>query len=405
MILADWLLLALTTVLLLISLRSKIQDSMLWGAVVTPLASIVGSGFLVIVPLLGRTVGGKAAWAMLAIVIVAYAIGAILRFNIRNAEPLLATAHSADPIFLIERGSNMLLSVAYVVSVAFYIRLLAAFVFRGLGIESEIAVHVLTSGILGYIGVIGWRQGLHGLERLEKYSVTVKLCIIAALLAGFAFFDVGHSFDNSGLLKGSPSLWDTARALGGMLLVVQGFETSRYLGAEYSAKVRVHSMWAAQLLAAGIYLTFVILVTPLLHRLDFSATDETAIIDLVQGTAMVLPFMLIVAAIMSQFSAAVADTVGAGGLLEEETGQKLSSRIAYLLVTFLAIVLVWTANIFEIILLASRAFAAYYFAQALVAILVTGRLRTGVLRWGLQLLFALAAAGLLWIVIFATMVS
>ncbi len=405
MILADWLLLALTTVLLLISLRSKIQDSMLWGAVVTPLASIVGSGFLVIVPLLGRTVGGKAAWAMLAIVIVAYAIGAILRFNIRNAEPLLATAHSADPIFLIERGSNMLLSVAYVVSVAFYIRLLAAFVFRGLGIESEIAVHVLTSGILGYIGVIGWRQGLHGLERLEKYSVTVKLCIIAALLAGFAFFDVGHSFDNSGLLKGSPSLWDTARALGGMLLVVQGFETSRYLGAEYSAKVRVHSMRAAQLLAAGIYLTFVILVTPLLHRLDFSATDETAIIDLVQGTAMVLPFMLIVAAIMSQFSAAVADTVGAGGLLEEETGQKLSSRIAYLLVTFLAIVLVWTANIFEIILLASRAFAAYYFAQALVAILVTGRLRTGVLRWGLQLLFALAAAGLLWIVIFATMVG
>ncbi len=401
----DWLLLILVMGLLAVTLRPSLQRSLQWGAIVTPLASIIGSGFLVIVPLLGRTVGGDAAWAMLIIVIAAYGIGTILRFNILHAEPLLRSAGSTDAIFLIERGSNILLSVAYVISVAFYIRLLAAFLLRGLSIESEFAANVLTTCILGTIGVVGWRQGLHGLERLEKYSVTVKLCIIAALLAGFAYFDLGHEFDNSSLAQSSSSLWDMARALGGMLLVVQGFETSRYLGAEYSAEVRVRSMRTAQLLAAGIYLAFVMLITPLLHWLDFDATDETAIIDLAQHAALVLPFMLIVAAIMSQFSAAVADTVGAGGLIAEETSRKLSPRIAYLLVTGLAIILVWTSDIFEIILLASKAFAAYYFVQALVALQATGHLHTGVRCWCYRLLFGLAAIGLLWIVIFATIAA
>ncbi len=405
MIPADWLLLVLTAGLLVVTLRPKLQKSPLWGAVVTPLASIIGSGFLVIVPLLGRTVGGDAAWAMLIIVIVAYGIGTILRFNIVHAEPLLRSAGPTDAIFLIERSSNILLSVAYVISVAFYVRLLAAFLLRGLSTESEFVANLLTTGILGVIGVVGWRQGLGGLERLEKYSVTIKLCIIAALLAGFAYFDAGHEFDTSGLVQDPQSLWDTARALGGMLLVVQGFETSRYLGAKYSAEVRVRSMRTAQLLAAGIYLAFVILITPLLHWLDLSATNETAIIDLAQHAALILPFMLIVAATMSQFSAAVADTVGAGGLIAEETSRKLSSRIAYLLVTGLAIILVWTSDIFEIVLLASRAFAAYYFVQALVALQATRHMQTGIRCWCYRLLFGLAAIGLLWIAIFATMAS
>jgi len=386
----------------MIGLRPKIQNSPLWGAVVTPLASIIGSGFLVIAPLLAKTVGDDAAWAMLVIVIAAFAIGEILRFNIRHAEPLLVDAGPGDLIFLIERGSNVLLSIAYVISVAFYIRLLAVFLLRGLSIEHELATNVLTSGILGFIGITGWRYGLQGLERLEEYSVTVKLCIIAALLVGLAYFDTGHEIDSRDLLEDSTPLWDMARVLGGMLLVVQGFETSRYLGKKYSPKVRVRSMRLAQLLAAGIYLTFIILISPLLHWIDFDATGETAIIDLAGKAAFVLPFMLIVAAIMSQFSAAVADTAGSGGLLAEETSHKLSSRTAYLLVTGLAIVLVWSSDIFGIILLASRAFAAYYFAQALVAILAVGQSHTGSRLFCYRVLFGLVAICLLWIVIFAT---
>ncbi len=78
--------------------------------------------------------------------------------------------------------------------------------------------------------------------------------------------------------------------------------------------------------------------------------------------------MLIVAAIMSQFSAGVADTVGAGGLASETSRGKISSNKGYLMVAVFAVILVWTANLLEIIALASRAFALYYLLQCVVAL-------------------------------------
>ena len=69
----------------------KLQTSTQWQATVTPLASIIGSGFLVSVPLLAAEVGNWAIVAMTALVGAAYLIGAAIRFNIRYAEPLLAT--------------------------------------------------------------------------------------------------------------------------------------------------------------------------------------------------------------------------------------------------------------------------------------------------------------------------
>jgi len=150
--------------------------------------------------------------------------------------------------------------------------------------------------------------------------------------------------------------------------VVQGFETSRYLGNEYAADLRIRSMRRAQWLSTIIYLVFVLLVTPLLGMVEAGHVDETAVIDLAAAAAWVLGPMLILAAIMSQFSAAVADTVGAGGLVEEESGRRINDRRAYLLITLLAILLVWSANLFEIISLASRAFAFYYLLQTLLAL-------------------------------------
>ena len=54
------------------------------------------------------------------------------------------------------------------------------------------------------------------------------------------------------------------RLLTGILLIVQGVETSRYLGAEYDAKTRIHTMRYALLLSAAIYLLFIGLSLPLL---------------------------------------------------------------------------------------------------------------------------------------------
>jgi hypothetical protein len=59
------------------------------GATATPLASIFGSGFLVIVPILNGAVGPYSLFAMTAVCGLAYAVGCVIRFNIRHAEPLL----------------------------------------------------------------------------------------------------------------------------------------------------------------------------------------------------------------------------------------------------------------------------------------------------------------------------
>jgi hypothetical protein len=338
---------------------------------------------------------------MLAIVVAAYFIGAVIRFNIRHAEILLESADKTDILFLTERGSNIALSVAYVISVAFYLRLLAAFVLRGFGIPSEFAANAMTTGVLLLIGSIGWWRGLRGLERLEEYSVTIKLAIIAALLLGLGHFDIIHGFGNSDLVGQLGSHWQTACALGGMLLVVQGFETSRYLSAEYSAEIRIKSMRVAQILAGCIYLVFAILITPLLHSIDSTLPDETAIIDLAGHVSMLLPVMLVIAAVMSQFSAAVADTVGAGGLLEEESGRRIPTRIGYPLVVLCAIMLVWNAHIFLMIAFASRAFAAYYLLQTLVAFQVTLRNPNLGHKRSWQLMFGIVMLVLAWVVVFA----
>lgn len=252
---------------------------------------------------------------------------------------------------------------------------------------------------------MGWRRGLFGLERLEKYSVTVKLCIIGALMIGLARYDLLHGLESVVVQVREQSAWDIVRVLGGMLLVVQGFETARYMGEEYSAEDRILGMRVAQIFSGLIYVVFVLLVTPLLHLVDPAAIDETSIVDIARNVSIVLPPMLIIAAVMSQFSAAIADTVGAGGLVAEESGRKVSSRAGYVAVCACGIVLVWLSNIFEIISLASRAFAGYYFLQTVVALVAVRRVLSGTELWAARTILSVAAAGLIGVVIFAKAVA
>jgi hypothetical protein len=73
---------------------------------------------------------------------------------------------------------------------------------------------------------------------------------------------------------------------------------------------------------------------------------------------------------------------------------------SYALVTLLAVALVWSANVFELVTYASRAFAFYYLLQTVAALVVASRIREG--RWRLRLLlFSAVAVILLLIVLFA----
>ena len=58
----------------------------------TPLSSIFGSGFLIIVPILAGAVGSYSVLAMAVVCALAFAVGSVIRFNIC----LLYTSDAAD---------------------------------------------------------------------------------------------------------------------------------------------------------------------------------------------------------------------------------------------------------------------------------------------------------------------
>ena len=71
-----------------LALSRRVSRSSSWKATVTPLASIMGSGFLVSAPLLGGIVGNLAWFCMAALLLLAYSVGGAIRFNIRHFEPI-----------------------------------------------------------------------------------------------------------------------------------------------------------------------------------------------------------------------------------------------------------------------------------------------------------------------------
>ena len=100
-----------------------------------------------------------------------------------------------------------------------------------------------------------------------------------------------------------------------------------------------------------------------LRRLE-GASDPA---DMMAVVAPILPLFLVAAALSAQFSAAVADTSGSGGLVAELTRGRVSQRGGYALLVAAGLALTWTADVFQIISFASRAFAGYYALQAFIA--------------------------------------
>ena len=384
-----------------VSMLPKIRNNSWWHATVTPLASIIGSGFLVIAPLLADVAGSNAVAAMGLIVLLAYAIGHAIRFNILNSEKLVENPDGPHGLTVAGKISDLGLTIAYVISVAFYIRLLASFALSLTPWTAAGYEDLLATGILAAIGLIGWVHGLKGLEFVETISVSIKLSIIIALLAALFWHNKGTGQWSADLAPADKDVWTRLRMLGGMLLVVQGFETSRYLGAAYPAKMREKTMRWAQISSGAIYLVFVALVVPVLVYLPAGKPDETAIIGITSHVAWVLPYMLVFAALMSQLSAGIADTVGAGGLVVEETRNRIRERLAYPILIAFSIALIWLFNIFEVIAIASRTFAFYYMMQTIIAFMVARKTLTGRKRIVQQIWFASLAILLALIVLFA----
>lgn len=358
----------------------------LWRAMLTPLASIIGSGFLVLGPLLLHSYGSFAPLVMAGLCALAYAYGWAVRRNIMQVED-----HETGPIIgAIEHLSSWALAFAYVVSVAYYLNLFGAFAVSLTPFDSAMNARLVTSAALIFVGLLGLTRGFAGLERGEQIAVGIKLAIIAGLLAGFLAFFMERA--SGGALTRSPievTGWPAFTLAAGLLVTVQGFETSRYLGQSYSPETRVRSMKAAQWLAALIYMAYTLLIAFTFTPSDMG-TSETAIIELTRQVATILPPLLVLAALAAQLSAAIADTGGSGGLIHELSRGRLPEKPAYLLLVLIGLAITWSFDVFTIIAHASRAFAAYYGLQAAIAALNARQhkapVTTQAALWGLAVL-------------------
>ena len=352
--------------------------SRLWRATITPLASIIGSGFLVLGPVLEHSYGYYAPLVMAALCAGAYAFGNAIRYNVTMR---MEGPHSRSPAEeRLEAVASWALAFAYVISVAYYLNLFGAFAVSLTPFGSAVNGRIVTTAIFAVILITGWTKGFHALERMEQVSVGIKLAIIAAMIAGLAFY-FAEKVTDGGLIFDPPTLsgWPALTLAFGLIVTVQGFETARYLGADYDARTRRKAMRIAQALSTAIYMVYIGLIAYLFTP-DEAQLSETAIIDMMRIVAPILPGLLVAAALAAQFSAAVADTGGAGGLVTELTGGKVKVHMAYAILVTLGVALTWAFDIFAIIAYASRAFAAYYALQAAIAAVAAHRHEKAPLR-------------------------
>jgi len=351
----------------------RVHGSITWQAMTTPLASIIGSGFLVLGPILNSEYGKYAPLVMAVLCIGAYLYGAAIRYNMAAVEN--GNIHAHRFIAKLEIASSWSLGFAYIVSVAYYLNLFGAFGVSLTPVSEPYLGKLLTSAIFIVILFVGWTRGFKSLEQMEYVSVTAKLAIIAGLLVGLAVYFYGRAA-NGGLIFNAPDRtgWSAITLAFGLVVTVQGFETSRYLGADYDLKTRIRSMQWSQWVSTAIYMSYILLMAYVFEKSELKLT-ETAIVDMMAVVAPILPIILVAAALAAQFSAAVADTSGSGGLISELSANRLTPRMAYLLLTLTGLFLTWSANVFEIISYASRAFAIYYSLQASIAAITSWRQR------------------------------
>ena len=387
------------TLLITAVLFSKpVEKSSWWSATVIPLASIIGSGFLVIAPILQMSVGRLAVLAMLFLVLFAYAIGAAIRFNIRYVEPKLAAGTLHPSARTVEELSRWALAFAYIVSVTYYLALFGDFLLRGVNVVDPLLSKSITTAVLLFIAFYGGHRGFNFLGKFEA----LKLGIIGGLLAGLAYGNL--TAWQAGTwhlppLNHQPGLHELQVVLG-MLIVIQGFETSRYLGDRFPPSLRIRTMRYAQWISGGIYILYIALMLYYFNDPLPKTGQDTAIITLSAHVATILPVMLLALALIAQFDAAVADSQGGSGLLEELSRRRIPQAWGYWIIVIGGLLILWTSNVFQVIVYASKAFALYYAFQSMVAALTALAHPEIPHRIPRFLFYALVASGALAVVVF-----
>jgi hypothetical protein len=362
--------------------RPKLQESVTYKATVVPLAEIMDVGFIVFSPIMILLFGYHAPWAMLGLCLLAILTGIAISYNIHNYEPLVGKPDS------LHRWNSFAVSAliaASIVNVAYYAMLLMTLVLLPLGdLYSPRLVTATAAVLLGILTIYGFAKGLMALNELGNKSTAFNLSAIVAVLVAFATYNVqqlvGGDFVGPHLNARHDA--EALRKLLGLFVLVQGFESSRYIGAYLAADIRIKTMRAAQYISSVVYVLFVAL-TLILFATVKPPQNITAIFEVAESVSSFLPFLIMAAALGSQLSAIVNDTETRTEMLSQQVGHGLPRRWTFPMFLVPAIVVVLLADVTAVVSLASRVFAGYYLLQALIA----QRLAWRAGRWGFVVLF------------------
>ena len=186
----------------------------------TPLASILGSGLLIIVPVLERTLGALAVFGAIGVCAVAWLVGTAIRHCVRVVEPLAKSGRLDTFTRRVDQWADAIIVVAYVISVALYLRIMAQYVVAyatdGNGQLSERAIACATVVLITGIGVL---RGFAGLDRLDRISLGAVL-VLVTVLGGTLLLHDGRAVLGDDLhLPPVPDTgpWGVLLVLGGLL--------------------------------------------------------------------------------------------------------------------------------------------------------------------------------------------
>ena len=353
--------------------RPRVQASIGYQATVVPLANIMDVGFIVMSPIMVVLVGYSAPLFMLGLCLLAIANGFSISYNIRHYEPLIGTKDPANTIAAVAKWA---LFSASIVNIAYYTQLMMSLVLGPPGWYTASRVRITSIVVLLLVAVVGYRWGLAKLNRIGNRTTAFNISAVFAVIAAFVAYNIQEAFAGQWELVAYDPPVDatTFRQMIGFFAIVQGFEASRYIGAQFSAKVRISTMRRAQIIATVAFVTL-LASTLLLYSQVRPEASATTVFVLADQVSAFLPWLLVVAAIGSQLSAIVNASSSRSDLLLEATHESIPRKYTFLILLIPAAMIVLLTDVTDAVAIASRVFAGYFAIQSILAGYLAARSR------------------------------
>lgn len=395
----------MTTVLVIVTLivlsgllySSRVQNSERYQATVVPLANIMDIGFVAMTPIIVYLTGLDSPLTLAGLCALGYAMGWVMRYNIRRFEPVSGVKGLMHDI---AQTAKLALIVASVVNVAYYLQLMGAAIIYpfGLGDGGSLPT-IIAVGSLIALGAIGYFFGLGKLNQVGQRMTAFNLAAVTAIIVGFLAYNAGVAMEGNWSLPdyNPPMTTESARQILGFFALVQGFEASRYLTEEYSAEERIRTMRIAQIIATVAFVLFPLSALLLFAEVRPEPTPE-AVLKIAELPTPILPWLVLALAIGSQASASVNAISSRSDVMEEVSNNRIPRRLTFPLLALGAIAVVLVTDVLSAVAAASRVFAVFFALQCLIALGLAGRHK----EWPQLIGIGVVGVAMLLIAIFGT---